>query len=175
MPDETQPSPLPKRPYTKKTPKKTVDLIERDCTLLTMEEKACILIAVEKDQETAALKLDMTLDEVKAIMASAPVKLFLAKLQEKELEELAKVKVRKFRQLGISRTKIEERLFELAMMDPEHTKGNVEGQVKALSVLADKFGYAKAEDPLAGKSPDELKAIVRQGHSLLLEGNAGVQ
>jgi hypothetical protein len=174
MPDETKPQ-LPKRPYKKNTPKKTVDQIEHDCSMLTVIEKACVLIAIEKDPESAAIKLDMTIEEVRTIMDSAPVRLYLAKLQEKELTELARLKVRKYRELGINRAKIEQRLMELAMMDPSETKGNVDGQVKALAVLADKFGYAKQEDPLAGKSPDELKLIVRKGHALLLEGNAGVQ
>lgn len=171
--DSTKPQ-IPKRPYGKRTAKKTVEEIEHDCSMLTVIEKACVLIAIEKDPESAALKLDMTMEEVRIIMDSAPVKLYLAKLQEKELTELARLKVRKYRELGINRAKIEQRLMELAMLDPSETKGNVDGQVKALTALADKFGYSKTEDPLAGKSPDELKAIVRKGHTLLLEGNANV-
>lgn len=175
--DSTKPQ-MPKRPYTRK-PKQPVrtpksDDVEHDCSMLTVEEKACVLISIEKDPESAAIKLNMTLEEVQAIMASPAVKVYLSKLQEKEMTELARLKVRKYRQIGLSRGRIEERLMELAMLDPSETKGNVDGQVKALAVLADKFGYAKAEDPLAGKSPDELKAIVRKGHTLLLEGNAGV-
>lgn len=176
MPDETTSPQIPKRPYKRREPKQTPEEVEHNCSMLTVIEKACVLIAVEKDPESAALKLDMTVEEVKEIMERAPVKLFLAKLQEKELVELARLKVRKFRQIGLSRGKIEERLFELAMMDPEMTKGNVEGQVKALSVLADKFGYANKEDPLAGKTPAELEAIVTSGHSRLIEGRTrGVQ
>lgn len=173
MPDETLKPQMPKLPYTKRTAKKTVEEIEHDCSMLTVIEKACVLIAIERDPESAALKLDMTLEEVKTIMDSAPVRLYLAKLQEKELTELARLKVRKYRELGINRARIEQRLMELGMLDPSETKGNIEGQVKALNTLADKFGHAKTDDPLAGKSPDELKAIVRKGHTLL-EGNTGV-
>ena len=183
MPDETPKPILPKRPYnrkpvtgrtlTKKEKAAEAD-VEHESTLLTMEEKACVLISVEKDQESAAIELGMSLVEVKEIMDSAPVRLFLAKLQEKELVELAKVKVRRYRKVGITRGAIESRLYDLMMTDPADTKGNIDGQVKAAAALADKFGYSKAEDPLAGKSPDELKAIVRKGHTLLLEGNANV-
>src|ERR1700744_4041227 len=99
MPEETPKPQMPKRPYTKKTPKKTVEEIEHDCSMLTVIEKDCVLIAIEKDPESDALKLDMTLKEVRTIMDSAPVKLYLAKLQEKELTELARLKVRKYREL----------------------------------------------------------------------------
>ena len=177
MPDETPTPILPKRPVRRKPfarQPKSKD-VEHDCSMLTVEEKACVLLSVEKDPESAAIKLNMTLEEVQAIMNSAPVKLYLLKLQEKELTELARLKVRKYRQLGINRGAIEARLMEIAMLDPSETKGSVDGQVKALTALADKFGYAHDEDPLAGKSPDELKAIVRKGHTLLIEGTTGVQ
>lgn len=184
MPDETPKPILPKRPYnrkpapdpaavkplTKKEQSKIKD-VEHDSTLLTMEEKACVLISVEKDQESAAHQLGMTLGEVKKIMDSAPVRLFLQKLQEQEMVELAKVKVRRYRKVGISRTAIEERLFELMMLDPDKTKGNIDGQVKAAASLADKFGYAGKVDPLAGKSPAEMEELVRQGHALLSKGS----
>jgi hypothetical protein len=173
MPDETVP-PLPKRPYKRKEPKKTPEEVEHEAMLLTVQEKACVLIAIEQNEGEAAIRLGLSLEEVREILASAPVKLYLAKLQEAEMHEIARWKARKFRQVGITRTAVEERLMTLAMMDPLETKGTIDGQVKALAALADKFGYAKADDPLAGKSPDELKAIVRKGHTLLLEGNAGV-
>jgi hypothetical protein len=116
----------------------------------------------------------MSLSEVKEILDSAPVQLYLEKIQRDETRELAKVKVRRYRKVGITRTAIEERLMELMMLDPSETKGNIDGQVKAAAALADKFGYAGKADPLAGKSPAELKDIVRKGHSLLIEGNTAV-
>jgi hypothetical protein len=183
MPDETPKPILPKRPYnrkpvtgrtlTKKEKAAEAD-VEHECLLLTTEERACALISVEKDQESAAIQLGMSLSEVKEILDSAPVQLYLEKIQRDETRELAKVKVRRYRKVGITRTAIEERLMELMMLDPSETKGNIDGQVKAAAALADKFGYAGKADPLAGKSPAELKDIVRKGHSLLIEGNTAV-
>ena len=172
MPDETPKPLMPKRPKPLTKKQKAAEAnAEHDCALLTVIEKACVLISIEKDQETAADKLGMTLTEVKEIMDSAPVRVYLNKLQEAEMRELAKLKVRRYRKVGIDRTAIEQRLFDLMMTDPSETKGSIEGQVKAAAALADKFGYAGKVDPLAGKSPEELKAIVRKGNTLLLEGN----
>jgi hypothetical protein len=177
MPDETPKLLMPKRP--RKAPKQTPEEIEQECLLLTTMEKAIALLLSEQekpDYELIAAKLHTTIAEVSAIVDSAPMKLYLQKLQDKELIELARLKVRKYRQLGINRGSIEARLMDLAMMDPSETKGNIDGQVKALAALADKFGYANKEDPLAGKSPAELEAILVKGHSRLIEGRTnGIQ
>jgi hypothetical protein len=176
MSDETPRPQIPKRP--RKAPKQTPEEIEADCLMLTTIEKAIGLLLSEQerpDYEAIAAKLHRTVAEVIEVADSAPIKLFLQKLQREEIAELAKLKVRKFRRVGVNRGAIEERLYDLMMMDPSETKGSIDGQVKAAAALADKFGFAKQEDPLAGKSPDELKAIVRKGHTLLLEGNSGIQ
>jgi hypothetical protein len=187
MSDETPKPLMPKRPYakvqgepaepkplSKKTGKRKTEDAEQESCLLTVEEKACVLISVEQSPEVAAMQLNMTVEEVKTILDSAPVRVFLQRLQDQEMVELAKVKVRRYRKVGISRTAIEERLFDLMNMDPEKTKGNIDGQVKAAAALADKFGYAGKVDPLAGKSPAELEEIVKQGHGIIAKGAHGV-
>ena len=177
MPDETPKPPLPKRPYKKKEPKQTPEEIENQCLLLTTREKAVAVLMCEMETpnlQVIAAKLHMDLDEVVQIIDSAAFKRFLVKQQDADVREFARLRVRKLRQMNISRGAIEQRLYDLMMLDPKDTKGNIDGQVKAAAALADKFGYSKTEDPLAGKSPDELKAIVRKGHTLLLEGNTGV-
>lgn len=174
MPDETPKPQMPKRP---KKPKQTPEYIENECLTLTTKEKACAILVCEMDTpdyEVIAKKLNLTLDDVVQIVASPAFKQFLVKQQDADIAAFAQMRVRKMRQDNITRGAIEQRLYDLMMMDPSQTKGNIDGQVKAAAALADKFGFAKQEDPLAGKSPDELKAIVRKGHTLLIEGNTGV-
>jgi hypothetical protein len=186
MSDETQKPLMPKRPYTKRVedpavPKplkkmgsrKTAD-VEHQSTLLTMQEKACALLAIEKGVELAAHHLDMTPTEVQKILDSEPVRFLLKEMQHEELVQLSKKKIKNYTAAGITRTSIEQRLFELMNLEPERTKGNIDGQVKAASALADKFGYAGKEDPLAGKSPAELEEIVRQGHGIIAKGTSSV-
>lgn len=173
MPDETPKPQMPKRP---KKVKQTPEYIENECLTLTTKEKACAILVCEMetpDYEVIAKKLNLTLDDVIQIVASPAFKQFLVKQQDADIAAFAQMRVRKMRQGNITRGAIEQRLYDLMMMDPSQTKGNIDGQVKAAAALADKFGFAKQENPLAGKSPDELKAIVRKGHTLLLEGNAG--
>jgi hypothetical protein len=186
MSDETPKPIMPKRPYTKRAeqpaeakppkkmgPKKTAD-VEHESTLLTMQEKACALLAIEKGIELAAHHLDMTPTEVQKILDSEPVRFYLKELQHQDLVQLSKQRMKNMRSAGITRTKIEERLFEIMMLDPCETKGNIDGQVKAAAALADKFGYAGKEDPLAGKSPAELEEIVSRGHGIIAKGTSSV-
>lgn len=168
------------KPQMSKRPKKvkqTPEYIENACLTLTTKEKACAVLVCEMetpDYGVIAAKLHITLGEVVEIVDSPAFKQFLVKQQDADIAAFAQMRVRRLRQDNITRGSIEQRLYDLMMMDPSQTKGNIDGQVKAAAALADKFGYANAvDDPLAGKSPDELKAIVRKGHTLLLEGNAG--
>jgi hypothetical protein len=167
---------LPRRPENRKPEKlkplkkkdqRNPEQVELDCLALTEIEQACAIICVEKDKETAAIQLHMSLTEVNEVMESAPVRLYLQKLQAQTIKELAKVKVRVMRKVGICRATLEQRLMELANLDPTLTKGSIDGQVKALRTLAEMFGYAKEQDPLEGKTPEELRQIVTHGHKLI--------
>jgi hypothetical protein len=52
--------------------------------------------------------------------------------------------------------------MELAMMDPDKTKGTIDGQVKALNTLAARFGYGQEIDPTEKMTPEERRALVLQ-------------
>ena len=158
------------RPLKAKDRKKDPEITEAECLALTEIEQACAIICIEKDKETAAIQLKMSLTEVNEVMDSAPVRLYLQKLQEQTIKELAKVKVRVMRKVGICRATIEQRLMELAMLDPERTKGSVDGQVKALNTLATRFGYGEEKDPTEGMTPEELQKLVLS-KAKFIEGN----
>jgi hypothetical protein len=146
----------------KKKDRRSPEQVETDCLALTTIEQACAIICIEKDKEAAAIELKMSLAEVNEIMDSAPVRLYLQKFQDKTITELAKTKVRVMRKVGICKANIEKRLMELMMMDPAETKGTVDGQVKAATLLLEKCGYGKEVDPLDGKTPEELQALVNK-------------
>ena len=179
MPDEPQKPIMPRRPVSvspdlrpvekrkpeklrplKKKDKVSPEQAETECLALTEIEQACAIICVEKDKETAAIQLKMSMAEVNEVMESAPVRLYLQKLQDQTIKELAKVKVRVMRKVGVCRATIESRLMELAMMDPDKTKGTIDGQVKALNTLAQRFGYGKETDPTESMTPEELQKLV---------------
>jgi hypothetical protein len=146
----------------KKRGLKSPEVVETECLALTEIEQACAIICVEKDKESAAIQLHMTMQEVGEIMDSASVRLYLQKLQDQTIKELAKVKVRVMRKVGICRATIESRLMELAMLDPDKTRGSVDGQVKALNTLAARFGYGQEIDPTEKMTPEERRALVLQ-------------
>ena len=189
MPDELQKPLMPRRPagfdpsarpVEKRKPEKLKPLKKKDklspeqaeteCLSLTEIEQACAIICIEKDKESAAIQLHMTMQEVGEIMDSASVRLYLQKLQDQTIKELAKAKVRIMRRVGICRGAIENRLMELAMLDPDKTRGSVDGQVKALNTLATRFGYGKESDPTENMTPEELQKLVLS-KAKFIEGN----
>jgi hypothetical protein len=165
--DKRKPTKL--KPLSKKN-QKSPEVAETECLALTEIEQACAIICIEKDKESAAIQLHMSMTEVNEVMESAPVRLYLQKLQDQTIKELAKVKVRVMRKVGICRATIEQRLMELAMLDPERTKGSVDGQVKALNTLATRFGYGKENDPTENMTPEELQKLVLS-KAKFIEGN----
>ena len=156
----------------KKQDQKHLDRVEDDCLALTVTERACAVICIERDKESAALELKMSMTEVQEIMDSAPVRLYLQKIQAEEIVQMARVKVRSMRALKIGRPEIERRLMELANMDPEKTKGTIDGQVKALNTLATRFGYGNEKDPTQDMTPEELREMVLRG-AKFIDGKTG--
>lgn len=164
--------PAPAKPVNKKD-KGKLDELELESELLSVDERACALLCTEYSPEEAALQLGWDLRAVHSTLALPHVRLFLKKADEGFIKELSKAKMRRMLKVGISRAGIEQRLFDLMMMDPSNTKGSIEGQVKAAVALAEKFGYGKENDPLAGKTPQELEDIVKRQHNRLLDGKTG--
>lgn len=164
--------PAPKRDLRKKDQAK-IDEVEFESEMLSLDERACALLCTEYSAEEAAVRLGWDLQDVHSTLAQPHVRLFLKKADEGFIKELSKAKVRRTLKVGISRAGIEQRLFELMMLDPSETKGSIEGQVKAAIALAEKFGYGKENDPLAVKTPQELEDIVRRAHGKLLDGKTG--
>ena len=180
LPQDTEKPLMPRRPSSRKPEKlkplrkkdkANMERVEDDCLALTVIEKACAVICIERDKESAAIELNMSMTEVQEIMDSAPVRLFLQKLQAEEIVQMAKVKIRVMRKVKICKGTIEQRLFELANMDPEKTKGTIDGQVKALSTLATRFGYGGEKDPTEDMTPEELQQLVMK-KAKFIEGNS---
>jgi hypothetical protein len=164
------PEDKPKRKYTK-SDKPSPEEIRDDAMQLSVEERACAHLATEFGHAHAAQTMGWSLQEVANTLNLPHVRMYLNQANEMFLKELARDKVRRMKKVGINRNTIEERLMALANMDPSDTKGSIEGQVKALRTLAEVMGYANEADPLAGKSPEELEAIVKKGHSQIEAAN----
>ncbi len=160
---------MPRRPAGR--PKaKEADEFDDMPELLRLDERACILLCVEYDEQKAAIEMGWPLAQVKALLKEERTKQFLTRADDHFFKEYAKSRVRHLLKVGVTKANIEDRLMQLAMMDPAHTKGSIEGQVKALSTLADKFGYGKDQDPVGKMTPDEQKALIERANRRLIEG-----
>jgi len=154
---ETEPA-LPRR-----RGKKAAAQTELACLMLTGDEYAVLLLSIEEGKEEAAIRMGWAVEEVQALIESPKAKLFMVKMQDSWAELIAQRKMARFVRKGITPGSVQERFMELAMMEPERTKGTIEGQVKALRSLAEMMGLLghNQEDPLKNKSVDELKEYVR--------------
>lgn len=171
---------MPRRPADRKPVEKLKPLrkkdqaspaqTEADCLTLTEEQEACLVLGVRVDRETAAIQLNMSMVEVNAIMDSAGGRRWLEKYQNHRIKKLATMSVQAMVKVGVNKAVIEQRLMTLMMMDPSETGGKMEGQVKAASLLLDKCGYGKEQDPTENMTPEELQKLV-VNKAKFIEGN----
>ena len=167
-----QKPPMPRRP-TRGKPETLKPLRKKDqaspaqteaeCLTLTEEQEACLVLAVRVDRETAAIQLNMTMEEVNSIVDSAGGRRWLEKFQDQRIKKLATISVQAMVKVGVNKAVIEQRLMHLMMMEPSETGGKMDGQVKAASLLLEKCGYGKEQDPTEGKTTEELREMVLRG------------
>jgi hypothetical protein len=146
--------------------------LEKAARALTMEELACAHLCVEYSPEHAAGTLAWDLAAVREVWNRPAVQRYVMESQTVFLHKLASKKIRLLEKVGVTASNIEQRLMQIAMMDPDETKGNVDGQVKALRTLAEMLHLLEAGDPLKGKTPEQMKAMVQQASAKLIEGKA---
>jgi len=114
---------------------------------------------MKKNREAAALRLGWSIKEVLNCLKQPHVKLYAIEFRERFIKTMAQMEVAALKKTGITRSSIESRLMDLALMDPEQTKGSIDGQVKALQALGNIIGLTK-DDPLERKSDEELMDLV---------------
>lgn len=168
MDEEQKPKGTNRRAARFRKPEQTPELTEADQVkldsmtedelFLTRNELDCVHISFRTDRETAAQRLGWSLKKVKECLAKPHVKLYAIHFREDFIKEFVRREVTDSRRKGISPMSVQQRLMDIAMMPPTDTKGSVDGQVKALQELSAHLGLKK-DDPLAGKSQEELEAI----------------
>lgn len=185
MDEEPQSKPRMPRPPSKRTPASVRDLSEEDmqdvtlealASLLRLDEIACFNLATEYSPEEAAARLGWPLKEVYACLARPAVRRFAQKVQDGLIAEYAKSKFRVQKKVGVTASTVLARTMELAMMDPSETKGRIDGQVKATALLMKHLGMLDgSDDPLKGKSEEEIKELVRNGAKMIEARNVTPQ
>lgn len=162
------------RPESEQAPEPTPALNERereriaqiadDALFLTRDEQACVHLCMEESREAAAVRLKWPLSQVVACLRQPHVKLYAIEYRETFMKRLAKKRADSLSRVGVSRASVQERLMQIAMMEPAETRGSVDAQVKALTQLSNILGMTK-DDPLKDKSDAELMEIVERGRS----------
>ena len=135
--------------------------------LLTADQLGAIFLSKEYSPAHAAATLGWTLEEVEGVLEMPAAKAILLDAHNEFIQDYAKGRLRNMRKVGVTAANVEQRLMDIAMMDPKETKGNVDGQVKALRTLAESMGMFKNDDPLKGKSRAELEGFVARAAKML--------
>lgn len=139
------------------------DEMADDVLFPTREEQACVHLCIEKSKGEAARVLGWPLKTVMATLRQPHVKLYAIEYRSIYVKELARVRNLSLNKVVVTRESILARLMEIAQMDPALTRGSTDGQVKALRILSEIHGFMK-DDPLLGKTDEELEEIVKQGY-----------
>jgi hypothetical protein len=140
--------------------RKEQEQAEFDCSMIDANTYSCLLIAAEYGDHHAALTLGISVEEVEAIKKKPEARLFMERAQQEFVKELARSKLRQLRKVDISPAAVEERAMELAQLDPSQTKGTIDGQVKALRLLAEVLGMLGQGDDLKDKTRTDLLEII---------------
>lgn len=159
---EQEPEPVP---HLTETEKKKLDAVSDDSLFLTMDERACVHISMEESREKAAIRLGWTIEQVLDCLKQPHVKMYAIEYQQQFMKSLASNRIKALTKVGINRTAIQERLMQLANLQPSETKGSIEGQVKALTQLANILGLTSKDDDLKDKTDEELQAIVNRANN----------
>jgi hypothetical protein len=159
-------------PDLRKKQEKQIKDLDLASARLTIDQIVCIISGVKFGVETAALRLGWTVEQVEAELHKPECEFTIKMMRDMLITEIVRTEVRALRKKVINRPTIEERLLDLAYLDPSETKGSIEGQVKALKALGDLFGHAKEANPLQGKSNEELEELVLRGAKVLEGGKA---
>lgn len=138
---------------------------------LKMDELACAHLCVEFSEEHAAATLGWDLAAVREVWNRPAVQRYLMEAQTVFLYKLASAKIRLLKKVEVNGTVVEQRLAQLMMMEPDETKGTIDGQVKAARTLAEIFGLLDNSDPLKNKTREELLALVQKAHGRVIQGN----
>jgi hypothetical protein len=172
MPDETPESAKKPRPEKQRAPvkprqmkklsRREADELEYSTCLVTADQQVCIHIATNYSPEHAALTMGWTLDQVHDTLRLPECRNFMLKQQQTNMDAIARSKIRLLTKVDISPAAVEERLMELAMLDPEKTRGTIDGQVKALRTLAEVLGMmSNSDDGLKRMGRTDLEGIVK--------------
>lgn len=168
MSDTPDLPPIPKKlSKFKRQQAKKVTPEDMEKLLLTADQMAAVFLSKEYCKEHAAATLGWTVEMVEETLNLPAAKCMLQDAYNEFIEDYSRERLRNFRKVGVTAANVEARLMDIAQMDPRHTKGNVDGQVKALRTLAETLGMFNQDDPLKNKSRKELEGFVQRAARML--------
>jgi hypothetical protein len=168
---QPEPAPVPKKksPTKRKAPRYSAPITE-----VETEFALYILRGTGDPDDTdtariqyAARMCGLSEDQGRRAFARKQVTAFMLAHKRREGEILAQMEVRSLRKKGIGKAEVLAHLDRLAAIDPERTKGNIDGQVKAAQAAATILGLNVApRDPdkfFEGRTTEEMAYYAMHG------------
>lgn len=136
-----------------------LDAIREEALFLSRDDQTCVHLCMEQSVEAAAKALGWSAKKVRGCISRPAVKLYALEYRDKFLTIMAQKRANTLTRVGCTREAIIGRYMELGLMEPDRTKGTIDGQVKALQAASALAGFTK-DDPLEGKTDQELEDMV---------------
>jgi hypothetical protein len=134
---------------------------------LTEDERVFIHMVIKHGVQQAASTLNKNAKELGDLMKRRPVQRYLHGYNNEFIKQMARWEVNQITKFPVGRADVISRALALALMPPNETKGDIEGQVKALEMIAEimgmKFTPRDADHFFKDKTPEQLDDFARYG------------
>jgi hypothetical protein len=131
--------------------------------LTTLEAAFCHLLIAERTPEQAAEELGLGPTDATAYMQRRSIATYMKQYRALVMDKMASREALAIGKLKITRESLLLRLYQLSMMPPHETKGNIAGQVEAIREMRDllglKFDPKQLPDLLARMTEEELRSM----------------
>lgn len=140
-------------------------------TVLTEAEKVCAHLCIKHGNTggagQAATVLGVKAEDIKRLLKSPRVQRYLQQYNHAFVREMARIELARILKFPVTRDDVIGRLYALALVPPEETKGTIDGQVQAIETISEilglKFSPRDADTFFKDRTPAELENYARYG------------
>lgn len=121
------------------------------------------MLAQDKTHAEIEKHFDLPSGYLKNILSRKSVKDYQRQYTKAFVDHMARLEARRLGKLDITRDVVLQRFMELAQLDPERTRGTIDGQVNALREVAAAIGMKldekKIAEMLGSMTDDQLRTM----------------
>jgi hypothetical protein len=140
-------------------------------SVLSEQEKVAVHLYIKHGSRTGPAKiaeaLEVSLDVAKALLKQTRCANYIQTYNLTFLKHMARYELSQVTKYAVTREDIIGRLYMLALVPPDETKGTIEGQVEAMNAIIDllglKFSPRDADSYFKDKTAEQLRHYALHG------------